>query len=120
MNKIFARYLAPHVLGVRNISSLAKRQVEKTVGKNQLPGAFTADARWRMMRHVKPIDFKLGATVCEAGALSTHACFPEGCGLSLLIELEKGSEIECANIGREGAFGLFPAMYSLARVMGAN
>jgi CRP-like cAMP-binding protein len=28
--------------------------------------------------------------------------------------LENGSEIECANIGREGAFGLFAAMYSRA------
>lgn len=55
---------------------------------------------------------KLGATVCEAGGLLKHAYFPEGCVLSLLTVLENGSEIECANIGREGAFGLFAAMYS--------
>ena len=32
--------------------------------------------------------------------------------LSLLTVLENGSAIETANIGREGAFGLFVAMYS--------
>ena len=32
--------------------------------------------------------------------------------LSLLTVLENGSAIETANIGREGAFGLFAAMYS--------
>lgn len=32
--------------------------------------------------------------------------------LSLLTVLENGSEIECADIGREGVFGLFAAMYS--------
>jgi hypothetical protein len=32
--------------------------------------------------------------------------------LSLFTVLENGSAIECANIGREGAFGIFSAMYS--------
>ena len=55
---------------------------------------------------------KLGAVVCEAGGPLEHAYFPEGAVLSLLTVLENGSAIECANIGREGAFGLFAAMYS--------
>jgi CRP-like cAMP-binding protein len=50
--------------------------------------------------------------VCEAGGLLKHAYFPEGSVLSLLTVLENGSAIETANIGREGAFGLFAAMYS--------
>ena len=58
------------------------------------------------------VNLKLGTTVCEAGGMLNHAYFPEGCVLSLLTVLENGSEIECANIGREGAFGLFAAMYS--------
>ncbi|MBR0655764.1 Crp/Fnr family transcriptional regulator [Roseomonas arctica] len=61
---------------------------------------------------MKPVEVKLGETVCEAGAPLTHAYFPEGAVLSLLTVLENGAEIECANIGREGAFGLFSAMYS--------
>src|ERR1700676_3499955 len=54
----------------------------------------------------------LGALVCVAGGHLKHAYFPEGAVLSLLTVLENGSAIETANIGREGAFGLFAAMYS--------
>ena len=46
------------------------------------------------------------------GGLLKHAYFPQGGVLSLLTVLENGSAIETANIGREGAFGLFAAMYS--------
>ena len=44
--------------------------------------------------------------VCDAGGLLKHAYFPRGSVLSLLTVLE-GAAIETANIGREGAFGLF-------------
>ncbi len=91
---------------------MEKPQVEKIVHRNQLFGAMTEDARNRLSRFMKPVDLKLGATVCEAGGHLTHAYFPEGSVLSLLTVLENGSEIECANIGREGAFGLFAAMFS--------
>lgn len=87
-------------------------QVDKRVHKNQLFGAFGEDARSRLLSYMKPVELKLGTTVCEAGGLLKHAYFPEGSVLSLLTVLENGSEIECANIGREGAFGLFAAMYS--------
>ncbi|MBC7912277.1 MAG: Crp/Fnr family transcriptional regulator [Pyrinomonadaceae bacterium] len=89
-----------------------KPQAEKKIYKNQLLGAFEPDARRRIMRLAKPVTLKLGATVCEAGGVLTHVYFPEGCVLSLLTVLDNGSEIECANIGREGAFGIFSAMYS--------
>ncbi len=82
------------------------------VHANQLLGAFTKAAYDRIMPHMTEVDLKLGTTVCDAGGLLTHAYFPQGCVLSLLTVLENGSEIECANIGREGAFGLFAAMYS--------
>lgn len=87
-------------------------QLARLVHKNQLFGAFPEDVRARISKHMKPVSLKLGQTVCEAGGVLTHAYFPEGCVLSLLTVLENGSEIECANIGREGAFGLFAAMYS--------
>ena len=64
------------------------------------------------MVHMQPVNLKLGTIVCEAGGPLKHAYFPEGCVLSLLTVLESGSAIECANIGREGAFGLLAAMYS--------
>src|SRR5271163_3656288 len=79
---------------------------------NQLLGALETASRKRIDPHLEPITLKLGAIVCEAGGLLNHAYFPQGAVLSLLTVLENGSAIETANIGREGAFGLFAAMYS--------
>lgn len=77
-------------------------------------GALETSSRKRIDPHLEPIEFKLGDLVCEAGGLLKHAYFPQGSVLSLLTVLESGSAIETANIGREGAFGLFAAMYSRA------
>jgi CRP-like cAMP-binding protein len=79
---------------------------------NQLLNAFEPAVRKRIDPHLRPVTLKLGAVVCEAGGYLEHAYFPEGSVLSLLTVLENGSAIETANIGREGAFGLFAAMYS--------
>jgi CRP-like cAMP-binding protein len=91
---------------------MTKPQICRAVHKNQLLGAFEPDALARLERHLRPVSMTLGSVVCEAGAHLTHAYFPEGCVLSMLTSLENGSAIECANIGREGGFGIFAAMYS--------
>jgi CRP-like cAMP-binding protein len=90
---------------------LPKRQTD-ILQSNQLLGALTPASRARIAPHLQPVKYKLGAIVCEAGGLLKHAYFPEGAVLSLLTLLENGSAVETANIGREGAFGLFAAMYS--------
>jgi len=90
---------------------MPKLQVDKIQG-NRLLAALEPASRTRIERHLQPVKLKLGAVVCEAGGLLKHAYFPEGSVLSLLTVLENGSAIETANIGREGAFGLFAAMYS--------
>src|SRR5665213_3740743 len=82
------------------------------VRRNQLLGALQSASLKRVEPHLEPVKLKLGAVVCEAGGLLKHAYFPQGSVLSLLTVLENGSAIETANIGREGAFGLFAAMYS--------
>src|SRR6185437_13854125 len=51
-----------------------------------------------------------GAVISEAGGPLEHVYFPRGSVLALFTVLENGSAIETANIGREGAFGLFAAM----------
>jgi hypothetical protein len=79
---------------------------------NRLLGALETASRRRIDPYLEPIEVKLGVVVCEAGGLLKHAYFPQGAVLSLLTVLENGSAIETANIGREGAFGLFAAMYS--------
>jgi CRP-like cAMP-binding protein len=79
---------------------------------NRLLDALEPASRKRIEPHLQPVKLKLGAVVCDAGGLLKHAYFPEGAVLSLLTVLENGAAIETANIGREGAFGLFAAMYS--------
>ena len=80
--------------------------------RNRLLAAMEATSLARIVPHLEPVVLKLGDVVCEAGGLLKHAYFPQGAVLSLLTVLENGSAIETANIGREGAFGLFAAMYS--------
>ncbi len=80
--------------------------------ENQLLGALEDDVRQRLAGAMSPVDLELGHVVCEAGGALEHAYFPQGAVLSLLTVMENGSAIETANIGREGAFGIFAAMYS--------
>jgi CRP-like cAMP-binding protein len=90
---------------------MPKAETDETQS-NRMLGALEPASRKRIGPHLQLITFKLGAVVCEAGGLLKHAYFPQGSVLSLLTVLENGSAIETANIGREGAFGLFAAMYS--------
>ncbi|MBA3243081.1 MAG: Crp/Fnr family transcriptional regulator [Acidobacteria bacterium] len=87
-------------------------QTDDNGRSNQLLGALERASRERIVAHLEPVKLKLGALVCEAGGVLKHAYFPQGAVLSLLTVLENGSAIETANIGREGAFGVFAAMYS--------
>ena len=79
---------------------------------NQLLGALEADCMQRLEGELETVDFKLKQVICEAGSDLDHAYFPQGAVLSLLTLMEDGTAIETANIGREGAFGIFAAMYS--------
>ncbi|MGO9233374.1 MAG: Crp/Fnr family transcriptional regulator [Methylocella sp.] len=74
--------------------------------------AFENESRARIDPYLERVEFKLGDVICEAGGVLHHAYFPDGAVISLLTVLEDGTAIETANIGREGAFGLFAAMYS--------
>jgi CRP-like cAMP-binding protein len=78
---------------------------------NQVLNALEPSSRRRINAHLEPVRPQLRTVVCEAAAVLKHAYFPLGGVLSLLTVLKNGSAIETANIGREGAFGLFGAMY---------
>jgi len=93
-------------------NAMPKVQTDHDLRSNRLLGALEPDSRKRIDPHLEPVEFKLGDMVCDAGGLLKHAYFPQGSVLSLLTVLENGAAIETANIGREGAFGLFAAMYS--------
>lgn len=103
--------LARVIPGGRKLNDLEITQISNPTQKNRLVTAFPPEVRDRVLPHMKAITLKQGATICDAGGPLTHAYFPGGCVLSLHTVLENGSEIECAMIGREGAFGLFAAMY---------
>ena len=79
---------------------------------NRLLGAFEPESRVRIAPHIEPVTLKLGDVVCKAGGFLEHVYFPMGAVLSLLTSLKNGTNVETANIGNEGAFGLFAAMYS--------
>ena len=114
------RLTAANALNYPGIDSAARPndsimlKILGNVLSNQLLGALEPESRKRIESHLEPVELKLGVVVCEAGGLLKHAYFPQGSVLSLLTVLENGSAIETANIGREGAFGLFAAMYSRA------
>jgi hypothetical protein len=79
---------------------------------NRLLDAFEPASRARIDPHVQTVNLVLGDVVCEAGGFLEYVYFPKGAVLSLLTVLANGAAIETANIGNEGAFGLFAAMYS--------
>src|ERR1700720_773318 len=80
--------------------------------RNKLLGALAAASRERIDPHLEPVKLKLGGHSLRCRPPSQTRVFSGGAVLSLLTVLENGSAIETANIGREGAFGLFAAMYS--------
>jgi CRP-like cAMP-binding protein len=79
---------------------------------NRLLDAFEPASRARIDPHIQAVKLVLGDVVCEAGGFLEYVYFPKGAVLSLLTVLANGAAIETANIGNEGAFGLFAAMYS--------
>ena len=91
---------------------MTRPQTDDVARHNQLLGALEPASRERIDPHLERVTFKLHEVVCEAGGILQHIYFPEGSVLSLLTVMENGDAIETANIGREGAFGLFAAMYS--------
>jgi CRP-like cAMP-binding protein len=91
---------------------MSKVQTDDDFRSNQLLSALEDESLDRLRPHLEEVELRLGSVVCEAGGQLKHAYFPRGSVLSLLTVLESGAAIETANIGREGAFGLFAAMYS--------
>lgn len=79
---------------------------------NKLLGALQPDSWQRLEGEMESVELRLNHIVCEAGSELKHVYFPQGAVLSLLTLMEDGTTIETANIGREGAFGIFAAMYS--------
>jgi CRP-like cAMP-binding protein len=93
------------------VKSVQWRRARRFVG-NQLLDAFDSASRERIDHFLERTEVGEGGIVCWAGDHLDHAYFPENAVLSSLTILGNGSAIETANIGCEGAFGLFEAMYT--------
>ena len=72
---------------------MIKAQTDRDLRSNQLLDALAPESRRRIDPHLEPVDFKLGAVVCEAGGPLRHAYFPRGSVLSLLTVLENGDTV---------------------------
>lgn len=79
--------------------------------RNRLLRALSPESQERLAPYAEPVASALGEIVCEAGGALEHAYFPEGNVLSLQTVLGDGAAVETANIGQEGAYGLFTAAY---------
>ena len=79
---------------------------------NRLLGALNRANPERIAAFLEPLEVKAGSVLCWAAQELRYAYFPDGAVLSVLMTLTDGSAIETAKIGREGAFGLFEAMYT--------
>ena len=90
---------------------MTKPQNLLTAGNRLLNSLDNVD-RARLESHIERLEAKAGHIVCSAGDRIDHAYFPNGAILSVIALLADGSSIETVNIGREGAFGLFEAMYT--------
>ncbi|HXW72063.1 MAG TPA: Crp/Fnr family transcriptional regulator, partial [Methylocella sp.] len=82
------------------------------VGGNWLLESLDEPSAARVHLYAEKIDVGAGDIVCWAGEATDHAYFPDSAILSALTILTDGASIETARIGREGAFGLFEAMYT--------
>jgi len=87
-------------------------RIQKVSEKNRLVDAFEPAVRARIEPFIQSIDVDIGTVICETGGQLDHVYFPENAVLSLLTVLEDGAEIETANIGSEGAYGVFNAVSS--------
>jgi CRP-like cAMP-binding protein len=82
--------------------------------RNRLLRALSPESQRRLGPYAEPVAYRLGDIVCEAGGTLEHVYFPEGTVLSLQTVLGDGAAVETANIGREGAYGVFTASYDRA------
>lgn len=73
--------------------------------QNRLLAALPADDFERLSAHLELVSLRLGETLCESGARSTHVYFPTTSIVSLLYILESGASTEVASIGNEGMLG---------------
>ena len=77
---------------------------------NRLLASLPANAFSAISPHLKIVELKFGEVVAEAGSPIRQVYFPYSGVISLVVELEVGTMIETAMVGRDGVLNAAPAL----------
>ena len=77
---------------------------------NRLLASLPADTFSAISPHLKIVELKFGDVLAEAGSSIRQVYFPYSGVISLVVELDVGTMIETAMVGRDGALNAAPAL----------
>jgi CRP-like cAMP-binding protein len=87
-------------------STSSSTLVAQTLEANRLLALLSPETRQQMLPALTLISFEMGQQLYEPGQPITHIYFPITAVTSVLSEMEDGTTVEVATIGREGMVGL--------------
>ena len=77
---------------------------------NRLLASLPSDVYSALIPHLKIVELKFGDVVAEAGSEIRQVYFPYAGVISLVVELDVGTMIETAMVGRDGVLNAAPAL----------
>ena len=77
---------------------------------NRLLASLPSDVYSALTPHLKIVELKFGDVVAEAGSAIRQVYFPYAGVISLVVELDVGTMIETAMVGRDGVLNAAPAL----------
>ena len=77
---------------------------------NRLLASLPSDVYSALTPHLKIVELKFGDVVAEAGSEIRQVYFPYAGVISLVVELDVGTMIETAMVGRDGVLNAAPAL----------
>ena len=77
---------------------------------NRLLASLPADTFSAISPHLKIVELKFGDVVAKPGSAIRQVYFPYSGAISLVVELNVGTMIETAMVGRDGVLNAAPAL----------
>jgi CRP-like cAMP-binding protein len=74
--------------------------------ENRLLASLPDDVLARLLPHLQPVSFALGAVVYESSERMDHLYFPANCIVSLLYTMTDGATAEMGLVGNDGVVGV--------------
>jgi CRP-like cAMP-binding protein len=81
-------------------------QEPKRPRSNRILSATPAPEQERLLSHLEYVELRRGDVLHEAGEPMTHVYFPYSGTISVVAQMEDGSQVEVGVVGREGMLGL--------------